>query len=89
MRTTVTLDPDVVALLRKVMRERGISFKEALNNAVRDGLRRSGKAPVRKARFRTPTFDLRIRPGVNLIKANQLAADLEDEEILRKIALRK
>lgn len=38
MRTTVTLDPDVVALLRKAVRTRDISFKEALNSAVRAGL---------------------------------------------------
>ena len=37
MRTTVTLDPDVEALLRRAMRERGASFKQVLNDAVRDG----------------------------------------------------
>jgi hypothetical protein len=37
MRTTVTLDPDVERLLRKAVRERGISLKEALNEAVRAG----------------------------------------------------
>lgn len=89
MRTTVTLDPDVVALLRKVMRERDLSFKEVLNNAVREGLRASGSPTARKAKFRTPTFRMGLRPGVDLTKANQLAADLEDEEILRKMALRK
>ena len=39
MRTTVTLDDDdVVAALRNAMRERGVSFKEALNSAIRSGL---------------------------------------------------
>jgi hypothetical protein len=38
VRTTATLDLDVQVLLRKVMKERGISFKEALNSAVRMGL---------------------------------------------------
>ena len=33
MRTTVTLDPDVAAKLKAVARERGISFKQALNTA--------------------------------------------------------
>ena len=37
MRTPVTLDPDVEQLLRTTMRERGISFKEAVNEAVRNG----------------------------------------------------
>jgi hypothetical protein len=37
-RTTITLEPDVEALIRTVMKERGVSFKEALNSAVRTGL---------------------------------------------------
>lgn len=35
MRTTITLEPDVQALIRTAMKERGITFKEALNSAVR------------------------------------------------------
>ena len=38
MRTTVTLDGDVEAVLRVAMRERHLSFKEAVNNALRAGL---------------------------------------------------
>jgi hypothetical protein len=88
MRTTVTLDPDVQALLKKTMRERGISFKEALN----DGIRKSYGATRRKTpakAFRTPAFDLQFYPGVNLVKALQLAGELENEEIMRKMMLGK
>ena len=42
---TVTLDPDVAAKLQQVTRERGISFKTALNEAVRSGLARHGAGP--------------------------------------------
>ena len=38
MRTTVTVDPDVEALVRAYMREHGASFKEAVNAAIRTGL---------------------------------------------------
>jgi predicted transcriptional regulator len=34
-RTTVRLDPDLAGRLRKVAGERGISFSEALNAALR------------------------------------------------------
>jgi hypothetical protein len=78
MRTTVTLDPDTEALLRRRMRERGLSFKAALNEAVRAGL-----APEVPGRFRTPTADLGL-PTVNLDRALALAGELEDEELLRK-----
>ena len=84
MRTTITLEPDVHALVRKLMRERGISFKEAVNLAIRTGL-----APESElAAPRTPTFDLG-EPSVPLEKALRLAGELEDEELVRKLALRK
>lgn len=81
MRTTVTLDPDVEARLREVARERGVSFKEALNNAIRAGL----MAARGTREYRTPARALGLQPGVNLDKATQLAADLEDEEIVHDL----
>jgi hypothetical protein len=86
MRTTVTLDPDVEAKLKATMRERGVSFKVALNEAVRAGL--NGPAPASR-RYRMPTGKLGVRPGINLDKALSLAAELEDEEIIRKLELGK
>ncbi|MGI8886135.1 MAG: antitoxin [Gaiellaceae bacterium] len=84
MRTTVTLDSDVEILVKKLMWERGLSFKEAVNLAIRSGL-----APKDDdAAFVTRTFDMG-KPRVPLEKALQLAGELEDEELVRKIALRK
>ncbi len=80
MRTTVTLDSDTEALIRKRMRDHGVSFKQALNDAIRAGL----GPPVRKKRFRTATADLGL-PAVSLDRALQLAAELEDEELMRKM----
>jgi len=86
MRTTVTLDPDVAAKLKAVARQRGISFKQALNQAVRAGL----GGPRRSARrFEQLTQPMGLRPGVDLDKGLQLAAALEDEEIARKLEVRK
>lgn len=45
MRTTITLEPDVEVLIRTAMKERGISFKEALNAAVRAGLTKAKQKP--------------------------------------------
>jgi hypothetical protein len=87
MRTTVTLDPDVAAKLKEEMRRKDISFKEALNSSVRRGLHSDGSAPGKPYKVRTAKMG--ARPGVNLDKALQLAGELEDEEILRKMALRK
>jgi hypothetical protein len=86
MRTTVTLDPDVAAKLKQAARERGISFKEALNSSVRRGFER-GEAKPRPYRVRAQ--NLGVRPGVNLDKALQLAGELEDAETIRKLRLGK
>ncbi len=82
MRTTVTLDPDVADLLRRTMRERNLTFKEAINEALRTAL-----APPPEP-FSTPTFHLG-RPHLNLDKALAVAGALEDAAIGDKLELRK
>jgi len=86
VRTTITLEPDVEALIRTAMRERGISFKEALNSAVRAGLTR-GK-PKRRY-FVQKSYSLGGDQNFRWDKAVEAAAAMEDEELGRKIALRK
>ncbi|MGH8776336.1 MAG: antitoxin [Jiangellaceae bacterium] len=84
MRTTVTLDADVAALIHRAMQERGLTFKDAVNQAVRQGLtsRREQQA------YRTPTFEMG-QPRVSLDRALALAGEREDDEIVRKLDLRK
>jgi hypothetical protein len=86
MRTTVTLDEDVAAKLQQVSRERGVSFKGALNDAVRTGLA-AGSPPTKD--FHVQAQPLGIRPHVDIDKALGLADEIEDSEILRKLELRK
>ena len=86
MRTTVTLDADVAARLKAVARARGISFKQALNSAVRAGL--GGEHRAVRA-FKQYSQPMGLRPGIDLDKALQLAAGLEDEEITRRLERRK
>jgi hypothetical protein len=86
MRTTLTLDDDVAAMLHRVAKERGISFKEAVNTALRAGLTTGVPEP---RRFRMPTSNMGVVEGVDLVKALQLASELEDEEIIRKLELGK
>ncbi len=56
MRTTVTLDDDVAALLEKRQRETGKSFKDAINEALREAL--AGPKRARPGRVRTRTLSL-------------------------------
>lgn len=85
MRTTVSIDPDLAARLRRIARERNITFKEALNTALRAGLAHGNES----RRYRIRARRMGLRPGVDLDGALRLASALEDEETLRKLELRK
>jgi hypothetical protein len=87
VRTTVTLDPDVEQLLRVAMKERGLSFKEALNQSVRAGVlkERHGKA----RRFTQQTFSMGAEQHFRWDKAMAAADAMEDEELVRRLSLQK
>jgi len=87
MRTTVTLDPDVEKMLQNAIRERGVSFKQALNEAIRAGLTR-GRQP-QTVRFVQKCYHFGPAPDFRWDKALAMADAIEDEEITRKLALRK
>ncbi len=87
MRTTVTLDADVEKLIKDAMRERDISFKQALNDAARAGLR--GEKQKRTGKFVQKTYRMGEGQEFRWDKALAAADAMEDEEILRKLAVRK
>jgi hypothetical protein len=87
MRTTVTLDPDVERLLRDAMKERAISFKDALNEAARVGLR--GRRRKRAQKFVQKTFRLGEGQEFRWDKALAVADAIEDKNLNRKLSLRK
>lgn len=82
----MTLELDVQALIHKTMRERGISFKEALNSAVREGLTQS---TARRRKFLQKSYSLGGDQNFRWDKALSAAAAIEDEELGRKFSLRK
>lgn len=79
MRTTVTLDADVEQIIRRRMRERSLSFKAALNDTIRGAV----------IGAETPTFQTQVasmgESRVNLDRALQVAADLEDDDLVRRM----
>lgn len=78
----MTLEDDLASRLRERARERELSFKAVLNEAIRTGLADSG-APAEPYRMKTSAMG--AKPGLDLTKALQLAGRLEDEEIARKL----
>lgn len=81
MRTTVTLDDDTVQLLDRRRRERNISFNQALNEAVRAGLRAPSAAP-----FRTGSVSLGVAT-IDLDRALPLVGELDENDRLRRLRI--
>jgi hypothetical protein len=80
VRTTVTLDPDTRLLIERAMKERGLSFKQALNEAIRAGL-----APPAESEPFTRPRDLGP-PQLDLTHALRIAGELEDDAMAREIS---
>lgn len=57
MRTTLTLDPDVEAMLEAHRRRHRLGLKEAVNEALRRGLQADLAAPLRRRPFKTKEVD--------------------------------
>ncbi|MFN0154309.1 MAG: hypothetical protein ACKVUT_08005 [Gaiella sp.] len=72
MRTTVTLDPDVAALIETERSRTGESFKDALNRLLRRAARGSGDAPTA-----LPTVP--GRPLVDISDTSAVLAALDDD----------
>lgn len=87
MRTTVDLEPDVDARLRALARRRGVSLRVVINDALRASVHPATSPP--SPPYVLPTRRLGIRAGIDVDKALSLAGDFEDEEIARKLELRK
>lgn len=86
MRTTVDLDPKLLERLRLEAVRRGTSVKALLNSVIRAGLDVRISEPVQA--YVVPTVSLGA-PRMNLDHALTVAEQLEDEEHLRELHLRK
>lgn len=79
MRTTLTLDEDVVEKLKAEMRHSRRSFKETVNECLRRGL--SERQEVRALKpFTVNARPLGLRPGLNYDKVGELLEHLEAHE---------
>lgn len=79
MRTTLTIDDDNVARLRRRMRARRIPFKQVVNEAIRAGL-----SDDRAADFRTASRSMG-NPSIDLTKALTLAGEMEDADLVARM----
>ncbi len=79
MHTTLTLDPDVAQRLKRRVRDRKITFKQAVNETLRRGLDSSGSEGL--PNVQVEPHSCRFKPGVDLDKLNQLVDELDGEAV--------
>jgi hypothetical protein len=80
MRTTLTLDPDVVQLIEDAVHRERRPTKQIINDALRRAL--APPPPPRVRRYHLEPHDSALRPGLDLAGFNKLADELEDEAIV-------
>ncbi|MYD96551.1 MAG: antitoxin [Gammaproteobacteria bacterium] len=88
MRSTVRIDDDLMVELRARAEAESVSLTRMLNRTLRVGLSAPRKQTEKRRPFKQKTFRMGV-PRVGVVKALALAAELEDEEITRKLSLRK
>ena len=88
MRTTTTLDDDLLQRLKREASRAKTTLSATINRVLRLGLERIHPESERP-RVRYQTFSMGFPPLHDLDKAMQLAAMLEDEEVVHKLTLGK
>lgn len=89
MRTALTIDDETFRKLKDIGHRTGKSFKAVVNQALRAGID-NGRITSPAQPYRTKPVSMgEVTGHFDLDKALQLADRLEDEEIARKLQLRK
>ncbi len=88
MRTTTRIDDDVFEELKGLAQKEEAPLTRVLNRTLRAGLKASRVPGRRRRPYREKTYAMG-RPLIDLRKALAKASELEDEEVLRKLTLRK
>jgi len=88
MRTTFRIDDDLLEELKARARQEQLPLTRVVNRVLRAGLAAGDGRGQKRKRYRESTHSMGA-PRADLDKALALAAGLEDEEILRKLAMRK
>jgi hypothetical protein len=88
MRTTLVIDDYLMQEIKEKAHRTGQPLKKLVNEALRLGLAEL-EQPCPKKPYRAKTYSMGYPPRGNLDKALEIAADLGDEEVARKLRLRK
>lgn len=81
MRTTLSIDDELAQSIENLRKRKNLSLREAINRLLRLGLEAAGKPPQHQP-FVGPVFDSTLRSGIDPMRMNQLADELEVESHL-------
>jgi len=79
MRTTLTLDDDVLEKARSVANRLNMPFRKVVNEALRAGLE-AVELPAERRPYRTTPHEMGLKPGRNLDNIQELLAQIEGED---------
>jgi hypothetical protein len=77
MRTTITLEADVAASLKRLEKRGGVKFKALVNRVLREGLKRMVAPPKKRSVFRTRSVDLGACRAANVDNVGEVLAIAE------------
>ena len=81
MRTTLSIDDDIAQSIENLRIRKNLSLREAINQLLRVGLEQTEKSPQQRP-YVGLVFDTELSPGIDPMRMNQLADELEVEEHL-------
>ncbi len=79
MRTTISIDDDVIERARAVAAKLRTPFKTIINEALRAGLDQVEK-PTKQRRYQTKPHAMGLKQGRNLDNIQELLAQVEGED---------
>jgi hypothetical protein len=79
MRTTITIDDDVLERAHAVSEKLGTSFKAVINEALRNGLDQVEK-PAKSNSYKTRPHKMGLKAGRNIDNIQELLAQIEGED---------
>ena len=85
MRTTLTLDVNLIQTLKKKAAEQNISFKAMVHQTLQKGLESMEQQARSVVAYRTPVRSLQPKPGLDLDTLGEIADEQADEELVRRL----
>ena len=86
MRTTISIDPDNAAAIRRLVAEQGSGrvLKKVINDLLRLGIRNKQEADEKPV-YEVEVLPVRFKEGIDLTSLNRLAVELEDEAAIHAL----